>query len=152
MSVTVTGGKALIRRLNAIQNGRPILKDIQIRATAEATNRGPRKTGHLGRSIHPGSLTDSFAIVEASAGYAAYVEMGTKPHTIQPRNAKMLSWTTGKRLSGRARSGKGAGQRIFAKRVHHPGTKAQPFLLPGAVEAVKQVGIAPIVKAWNDAA
>jgi hypothetical protein len=152
MSVTVTGGKALIRRLNAIQNGRPILKDIQIRATAEAKNRVPRKTGHLGRSIHPGSLTDSFAIVEASAGYAAYVEMGTKPHTIQPRNAKMLSWTTGKRLSGRARSGKGAGQRIFAKRVHHPGTKAQPFLLPGAVEAVKQVGIAPIVKAWNDAA
>jgi hypothetical protein len=151
MSVTVKGGKALIRRLNAIQNGRPILKDIQVRAVREAKLRVARKTGHTARTIRPGSLTEAFAIVEA-AGAAVFLEYDTKPHVIEPRNAKMLSWTTGKRLSGRARSGKGAGQRIFAKRVHHPGTKAQPFLLPGAVEAVKQVGIAPIVKAWNDAA
>jgi hypothetical protein len=64
----------------------------------------------------------------------------------------MLSWTTGKRLSGRNRTGKGAGSRIFAAKVNHPGTKAQPFLLPGAVEAVRQVGVQPIIKAWNDAA
>jgi hypothetical protein len=151
MSVTVKGGKALIRRLEAIKGGRPVLRDIQIRAVAEAKLRVARKTGHTARTIAPGSLTDTFAIVQA-AGAAPFLEFDTKPHTIEPRNAKMLSWTTGKRLSGRARSGKGAGQRIFAKRVRHPGTKAQPFLLPGAVEAVKQVGIAPIVKAWNDAA
>jgi phage gpG-like protein len=151
MSVTVKGDKQLIRRLEAVKRG-PVLKDIQIRAVKEAKNLVPRQTGHLGRSIMPGSLTEAFAIVEANANYAAFVELGTRAHDIVPRNAKMLSWTTGKRLSGRARSGKAAGQRIFAKRVRHPGTKAQPFLLPGAVEAVKQVGVEPIIKAWNDAA
>jgi hypothetical protein len=151
MSVTVTGDKQLIRRLEAIKHGRPILADIQIRAVKEAKERVARATGHTARTIAPGNLTDSFAIVQA-AGAAVFLEMGTKPHDIVPRNKKMLSWTTGKRLSGRARSGKGAGQRIFAKRVHHPGTKAQPFLLPGAVEAVKQVGVEPIIKAWNSAA
>jgi hypothetical protein len=151
MSVTVTGDKQLIRRLEAIKHGRPILADIQIRAVKEAKERVARATGHTARTIAPGNLTDSFAIVQA-AGAAVFLEGGTKPHDIPKSGRKLLSWTTGKRLSGRARTGKGAGSRIFAMKVHHPGTKAQPFLLPGAVEAVKQVGIEPIIKAWNDAA
>jgi hypothetical protein len=40
----------------------------------------------------------------------------------------------------------------FAKEVHHPGTKKQPFLIPGAQEAIRQVGAEAIVDAWNDAA
>jgi hypothetical protein len=150
MSVTVKGDRQLIRRLEAVKKG-PVLKDIQIRAVREAKLRVARATGHTARTIAPGSLTEQFAIVQAG-GAAPFLEFDTKPHDIVPRNGKMLSWTTGKRLSGRARSGKAAGQRIFAKRVRHPGTKAQPFLLPGAVEAVKQVGVEPIIKAWNDAA
>jgi hypothetical protein len=117
----------------------------------EAKQRVARATDHTARTIAPGDLTDTYTIVRA-AGAAPFLEFGTKPHVIRPRNKKMLSWTTGKRLSGRNRTGKGAGSRIFAAKVNHPGTKAQPFLLPGAVEAVRQVGVQPIIKAWNDAA
>lgn len=145
------GLDALNRRLNAIQHGRPVLREIQIRAVREAKLRVARKTGHTARTIAPGDLTDHYTIVRA-AGAAAFLEGGTKAHVIRPRNKRMLSWTEGKRLSGRNRTGRAAGQRFFARVVHHPGTKAQPFLLPGAVEAVKQAGIAPIVRAWNDAA
>lgn len=45
------------------------------------------------------------------------LENGTSPHLIEPVNAKMLHFVIG-------------GQDIFAKRVNHPGTKAQPHFKP----------------------
>lgn len=151
MTVSITGTKALQRRLHAIQKNPPVLREIQIRAVREAKLRVARKTGHTARTIAPGDLTPTFAIVQA-AGAAPFLEFGTRPHTIVPRSKKVLSWTQGKRLSGRNRTGRAAGGRVFAKKVRHPGTRPQPFLLPAAVEAVKQVGIQPIIDAWNDAA
>ena len=151
MSIRIDGTDKLIRRLNAVKDGRPTLRDIQIRAVREAKLRVARKTGHTGRTIAPGALTDTYTIVTAG-GAAKYLEEGTRPHEIRPRFRQALSWTEGKRLSGRARTGKAAGNRFFAKRVRHPGTKAQPFLMPGAKEAVRQVGVDAIVKSWNDAA
>ena len=64
----------------------------------------------------------------------------------------MLAWPAsagGRRLSGRARTG--AAMR-FARKVNHPGTKAQPFLVPGAVAALRAVGIESIIRGWNEAA
>lgn len=145
------GQEALIRRLKAIEKGRPVLREVQIRAVREAKLRVARKTGHTARTIAPGDLTDSYTIVRA-AGAAPFLEFGTRPHVIRPRNKSVLSWTQGKRLSGRNRTGRGAGARVFARVVHHPGTRKQPFLLPGAIEALHQVGVKPIIQAWNDAA
>ena len=48
------------------------------------------------------------------AAYAPYVELGTRPHVITAVNAKVLA-------------NKKTGQ-IFGKIVHHPGTRANPFL------------------------
>lgn len=141
----------LIRRLNAVKDGRPLLRTIQLRAVAEAKKRVARKTGHTARTIAPGGLTDKYTIVTA-AGAAPFLEFDTKPHIIRPRRKKALAWAaspSGRRLSGRARTG---AKLRFAKVVRHPGTKKQPFLLPGAVAAVKSVGIESVVKAWNDAA
>jgi hypothetical protein len=146
------GLSALNRRLNAIQRNADLLRDIQLNAVAEAKRRVPRKTSALGRSIHPGSLGNDFAIVEATAPYAAYVELGTRPHVIKPRRKSVLSWTEGKRLSGRARTGAAAGQRFFAKRVNHPGTKPQPYLVPAARWALEKVGITKLIERWNRAA
>lgn len=143
------GQDKLDRRLNAIKSGRPVLQTIQLRAVAEAKKRVKRKTGHTARTIAPGSLTDRFAIVQA-AGAAVYLEFDTKPHTIKPRKKSVLSWTANKRLSGRARTA--GGRRFFAKLVHHPGTKAQPFLIPAAIAAIRSVGINAIRQAWNKAA
>ena len=152
MIVGIDGLEELRRRLAAISDTRGILGEIQIAAVAEAKKIVPRKTTHLGRSIIPGSLSDAFAIVQAHATYAAFVEFGTKAHDIRPRNKKALAWPTtaaGRRLSGRAR--KGADMR-FAKRVRHPGTKPQPFLVPGAREGIRKVGAKYITDRWDDAA
>jgi hypothetical protein len=48
------------------------------------------------------------------AQYAPYVEFGTAPHTITPVNARVLA---------NAKTGD-----IFGTLVHHPGTKANPFM------------------------
>jgi hypothetical protein len=48
---------------------------------------------------------------------------------------------------------KGRNGITFAKRVHHPGTRAQPFMLPGAERAVETVLLRErIVGNWNRAA
>lgn len=60
--------------------------------------------------------------VRAKAPYAIYVHEGTRGHAIEPRTRTVLRFTVG-------------GDVVFARRVQHPGTKANPFLrkaLPAA--------------------
>lgn len=128
-----------------------VLKAWQIETVARAKGKAPKRTGNLARSIHAGPLTKQSAQVEASAGYAAYVELGTKPHIIRPKYAKVLAWGGARRLSGSLRSGSKATN--FAMIVHHPGTKPQPFLLPAAIEAQQEVKLSKAaVDLWNAAA
>lgn len=56
------------------------------------------------------------AIIGTPVSYAHFVEYGTKPHVIRAVRAHVLANT---------RTGQ-----VFGKEVHHPGTKAQPFLRP----------------------
>jgi hypothetical protein len=152
--MTVKGGRQLHNRLEALGNTRPMLQTVQLKAVAEAKRlHAPnRKTGHTSRTIMPGAVTDTVAIIQA-AGAAVFLEKGTKRHVIRPRNASTLAWPasgSGRRLSGRARTN--SGRMIFAGSVNHPGSKPYSFLLPGAIKAVKDLGVAPLVKAWNEAA
>lgn len=55
------------------------------------------------------------AHVFSDVEYAPYVNDGTRPHIIRPKNAKALRFRVG-------------GQVVYARVVHHPGTKARPFL------------------------
>ncbi len=48
------------------------------------------------------------------AEYAPYVEFGTAPHIIEAKNARVLA---------NAKTGE-----VFGRVVHHPGTKANPFM------------------------
>jgi len=66
-------------------------------------------------------LEEGDLIVSASGGaggrtYAAYVELGTAPHVIRSHGPYPLR---------NPRTGQ-----VFGPVVHHPGTKAQPFLRP----------------------
>ena len=76
--------------------------------------------GQLRRSIFsttestPISVTGKVA-TGADTPYAKYVELGTDPHDILPTKAKALHFLAG-------------GKDVFAKIVHHPGTKAQYFM------------------------
>ena len=47
----------------------------------------------------------------------SYVEYPTRPHTIVPRNGRFLVFTVG-------------GRKVFARSVHHPGTRGRSANLP----------------------
>lgn len=89
--------------------------------------RGP--TSHLSGSIQGLEPTGSFVRdsltggAVAIAAYAEYVEAGTRPHEIRPRHRRSLRFPS-----------RGGGF-AFARRVLHPGTRAQPFMEP-ALDAV----------------
>ncbi|RPE39746.1 hypothetical protein EDD90_2763 [Streptomyces sp. Ag109_O5-1] len=85
----------------------------------DASRYCPEDTGALKESIEY-HLEGLKLIVSATGGadgktYAAYVELGTKPHVIYPKDKQALFW-------------KGAAHPVGM--VNHPGTKPRPFLRP----------------------
>ena len=62
-----------------------------------------------------------------------YVDEGTKPHIIAPKNGKVLVFgiggkaKTAPRVIGSKAGSKGGAQVITPKPVHHPGTEAREF-------------------------
>lgn len=97
---------------NSIQAGLSVVPLGQI---------GQQRLGAFGVEALPGdrigvksSPSGSFGVsvvIGSNEQYAAYVEGGTKPHKIRPRNAKVLAF-------------QGAGGTVFAREVNHPGTPA----------------------------
>jgi hypothetical protein len=149
------GAEELQRRLAAISDTRQLLGVIALRAVAEAKALVPRRTGNLGRTIRLGRVDKDSAEVLAGGklkvGYAAAVEFGTKAHVIRPRRRKALAWGGSRTLAGGLRKGSRATN--FATKVNHPGTRAQPYLIPGIRKALRDAGIkAHIRDAWNRAA
>ncbi|MFD3535242.1 HK97 gp10 family phage protein [Streptomyces sp. NPDC058664] len=53
--------------------------------------------------------------VGSDVEYAPWVNDGTRPHIIRPRRGKALKFKMG-------------GRTVYAAVVHHPGTRARPFL------------------------
>lgn len=79
----------------------------------------PVDTGRLRASIRI-EARRNFAFrtvytVGSDVEYADMVHGGTRPHVIRPRNKQVLRFRVG-------------GKVVFAKLVHHPGTRARPFL------------------------
>lgn len=79
----------------------------------------PKDTGALAESIEF-HLEGLKLIVSATGGrdgktYAAYVELGTGPHVIYPKDKQALYW-------------KGAAHPVG--KVNHPGSRPRPFLRP----------------------
>lgn len=94
--------------------------------TYDHYKRNPTPPGRLRESIVSYSVDDNTWRVHAQADYAAYVELGTRPHEIRARWARELRWTNG-RPGGYPVAMEGAWMH-FAKRVWHPGTTPQSFL------------------------
>lgn len=65
--------------------------------------------------------------VIANADYSTALEYGTKPHVIEPKSAKFLHFQKD-------------GKDVFAKIVHHPGTKPLAIMRNAALKVQKQVG------------
>lgn len=150
----IQGERQLQARFRAIGRTDLLMKAIVIRGVREAKLLVPRRTGNLGRTIRPGTVNRNHGEIRAGGvrlvGYAAAVELGTRPRTIRPRRAKVLAWGGARTLGGRSRSG--SGPTHFARSVRHPGQKAQPYLRPGLQKAVSDQGIDMLVQLWNQAA
>lgn len=111
----------------ALRAGGRVVRDI-------ARNKVPVQSGRLRRSIRVVMARSNrgFMTVRVIAGrakkkddpyWAIFVERGTKPHVIRPKNAKSLSIGS-----------------FWRDEVHHPGAKANAFLGP-ALEAGAQAAL-----------
>lgn len=174
MSAKLIGADDLHDRLVALtRQGKSIMGLLGLTAVREQKLLVPRKTANLARTIHLGRVTDREAETVASAVYAKPVEFGSKPHIIRPKNKKTLFFPSQKitserfgdgaklnfTLSGRLSTGSvrkfGNAAFVYAREVHHPGTKARPFMVPGAQRALaRAAGLAKdlVIRAWNGAA
>lgn len=81
---------------------------------AEVQKRTPKDTGLLQKSIsshiEPAGRLGVSAIIGTPLNYALPVELGSKPHDILPKNGKALHFMM-------------RGIPVFAKVIHHPGSK-----------------------------
>ena len=121
MSVKITGKQgisniALPKALSIweAEMAPALLAEIRRRAPISPTENG----GRLRDSITVTRRSTASGIearFTSSAPYAKYVESGTAPHRIEPRQALALHWQD-------------RGRNVFAARVNHPGTKANPFV------------------------
>lgn len=149
----LVGASQLQARLHAIGDTQRLLRTITISGVAEAKALVPRRTGNLARTIRVGPITATSAEILAggavNVGYAAAVEFGSRAHDIVPRKAKVLAWGGSRTLGGRLKSG--SKPTFFAKRVHHPGTRPHPYLVPGLRKASEKLGPEAIITAWNQA-
>ncbi len=86
----------------------------------------PVDTGRLRASIRIESRRTltlrSVYTIGSDVEYAQMVHDGTWPHVIRPRQAQALRFRIGGRI-------------VYAKVVHHPGTRARPFL----AQAVREI-------------
>ena len=92
---------------------------IEVQDEAQNNHRFISRTGQLERSIDV-KFNENSGIVyidSQSAPHGPFVHEGTRAHTIFPKNKKPLRWAP-----------QGGGAFHFAKVVHHPGTKGDPFL------------------------
>jgi len=105
------------------------MMSILTECVREAKKIVPRKTATLQGSIQmraPRKIAGQWVGLWGSwnCKYALFVELGTAPHMIFPRNKKALYW-------------EGAAHPVA--RVHHPGTVAKPFLRPTADRVYPQL-------------
>ncbi len=85
------------------------------------------KTGALLQSLYNRSIPGGREIGHdpQRAPHALFVNMGTKPHIIRPKDKKALRWVMGNRF-------------VFAKSVKHPGYRGDAYILDAAADAMSQ--------------
>jgi hypothetical protein len=125
--------QAAMDKLFAERLGPDITADAKRYAPVGPSTPGPpaRVGGELRESIGF-RMNGHSLIVFADAPYAAYVELGTRPHIIRPHPRVLGGWTGP--FTGRPGVGQHSlhwtegGKDFFAWIVHHPGTRPQSFL------------------------
>ena len=115
------------------------------RVTVKVQRRGGQRLKRLLREAGKGGVSGVKVGFFSTAKYedgtpvaavAAWNEFGTGPHTIAPKEAKVLAFTGSE------------GQTVFAKSVQHPGVPERPFFRRAIAEM--EDGVSKIVKSGLD--
>jgi hypothetical protein len=87
----------------------------------------PGGTGALFQSLYNRSLPKGREVGHDTrrAPHALFVNLGTRPHEIRPKNKKALRWA-------------GGGFFHFAKVVKHPGYRGDAYIIEAATAAVRE--------------
>lgn len=117
LTVSVRGSVPLIRADAAMRRANERIAGLGTKAARLRLQRHNR-TGETSRSFRASVQGSRGVEWTDTAPQATFLEEGTRPHVIRPRRAKALRFLNP------------AGDVIFAKVVHHPGTRAQPWLEP----------------------
>lgn len=119
-SKLIWNGKAVIGDFDGAQF-KSLFKSANLVLNDAVTNVAVDK-GQLKQSLEK-VVTKDNAFVGTNVEHAPHVEFGTRPHTISIKDKKVLS----------------DGKSFFGKSVNHPGTKAQPFLLPALTKNIRKI-------------
>lgn len=85
------------------------------------------KTGALRQSLYNREIPTGREVGHDTqrAPHAVFVQLGTRPHEISPKDKKALRWASG-------------GEFIFASLVQHPGYIGDAYLISAATAAVRE--------------
>jgi hypothetical protein len=89
-----------------------------------AKSSGPSLVDTIVKRTIASGPTEFRVRVGSSKPYALFVHNGTRPHLIVPRRSTVLVFWSG-------------GGTVFSRRVHHPGTAPNPFLVDNLPLAIR---------------
>lgn len=98
---------------------------LRVQAGAKAIIR--RRTGRLSRSLyisHARDFRGQYVQVGSNVRYALLVHEGTRPHLIRPEHGRVLRFREGGRV-------------VYARLVHHPGSRGRKYLTIPLARAVR---------------
>lgn len=96
-----------------------------VREYARDHHRFVTRSGMTEKSIMS-EVKENQGTVYLGSSTAVFLHEGTKAHNIVPRSKKALRWVNGNEF-------------IFAKKVRHPGIKADPFLYSAAEKELPKI-------------
>ena len=135
ISLRITGlteAVGILQRLPPNLERQTILRMSQV-AYDEAQRGALRhsKTGALVQSLYNRAIPTGRAVGHDTqrAPHALFVNFGTKPHVILPKNKKALRWVRGNNF-------------VFAKKVNHPGYRGDAYLINAATLAAREFAAA----------
>jgi len=141
MTFVIKGTSDLYRRLDSLSDVMKRTFWVGVQEDLEKNlldNIKPHsKTGKLERNAYvdiipngvEAGVSDSGMMVSWNGGrinYANFIHYGTRPHTIRAKDKKSLRWNA-------------HGGFVFAKEVHHPGYKGDPYLHNAAQKTFKRL-------------
>ena len=131
ITVEVTGAKELIAELRDLPEAfqKPVINKLAAVAYDSAQKGAGRHvvTGALFQSLYNRPITGGREVGHDPnrAPHAVFVNFGTRPHQIRPKNKKALRWASGNGF-------------IFAKLVNHPGYRGDPYMVQAKDDALAQ--------------